>query len=302
MGASGQVLAGKRGVSRRREVERSLGAFREIRSILDAMRNLAVLETRKIARFRAAQRRALDTLAAAAADLAEYHAPPRAAARALPLWVLIGSERGFCGDLNEALVREWQARHAGGGAALVAVGTRLVARLPEGASALPVAGAGIAEEVNSVISALADQLRSALERAARGAVELSVLYHDPDTGAPQLASLLPFPGARERGRHGTPPLLNLPPVALLAELGARHLLAQLQALLYDALAAENERRLRHMDAAIRRLDDETTRLRAQRNRLRQEEITEEIEVLMLSAERLCAPLDPDAAPGFNPTA
>jgi len=274
-------------VSRRREVERSLGAFHEIRAILDAMRNLAVLETRKIARFRAAHRRALDTLAAAASDVAQFHAPPPAAARVLPVWVLIGSERGFCGDLNEALVRAWR-EHRGQGT-LVAVGTRLAARLPGGAPIVSVPGPSIAEEVNGVIATLAAELHAALEREARGALKLRVLHHDPDAGAPLLAELEPFPGAEPRTRYGAAPRLNLPGPALLAELGERHLLAQLQALLYGALAAENEKRLRHMDAAIHRLDGETARLRARCNRLRQEEITEEIEILMLSAERLRVP-------------
>jgi F-type H+-transporting ATPase subunit gamma len=50
--------------------------------------------------------------------------------------------------------------------------------------------------------------------------------------------------------------------------------------------AENQRRMQHMDAAVRRLELTCADLLRRRNILRQEEITEEIEVIMLSVEAL----------------
>jgi F-type H+-transporting ATPase subunit gamma len=296
MGERGDGLAGGT-VTRRRDIERNLAGLQEIRAILDAMRNLAVLETRKIARFREAHRRSLDTLAAAASDVARFHAPALRGAPRTTVWILIGSERGFCGDLNETLLAAWQkrgqsnfpvTRHAAD--ALVVVGGRLAARLPAGERVQALAGPSIAEDVNEVIVHLAEALRALLQRETAAALDLEVLHHEPDSAAPQLARLEPFPEPPPGGA-GTPPQLDLPPAALLPELGERHLLAQLQALLYAALAAENEQRLRHMEAAIRHIDEDSERLTVQRNRLRQEEITEEIEVLMLSAERLRGPAE-----------
>ena len=55
-------------------------------------------------------------------------------------------------------------------------------------------------------------------------------------------------------------------------------------LFYGSLMAENTRRLQHMDNAVRRIEQESEELLLKRNMLRQEEITEEIEVIMLSAE------------------
>ncbi len=57
----------------------------------------------------------------------------------------------------------------------------------------------------------------------------------------------------------------------------------LQELLYRSLMAENQRRMQHMDSAIRLIDRTAKDLWRRRNILRQEEITEEIEVIMLSA-------------------
>ena len=50
--------------------------------------------------------------------------------------------------------------------------------------------------------------------------------------------------------------------------------------------AENQLRMQHMDSAVRRLEKTSAELVHKRNILRQEEITEEIEVIMLSVEAL----------------
>ena len=46
--------------------------------------------------------------------------------------------------------------------------------------------------------------------------------------------------------------------------------------------AENHRRMTLLEGAVRRLDDESTELARRYNMLRQEEIIEEIEVILLS--------------------
>ncbi len=270
-------------MSRRRELDRELEGLADIRGILDAMRNLALLETRKILRFIDAQRRSVATLAAAARDVASFHPPP-ARRQGGKLLVLVGTERGFCGDFNETLVRALraQSRSAGEPAAIVAVGGRLASRLGDARPALALPGPTIAEDVDGVIGALSEGLGTLLGRAT----EVSALVHDAQSGEVQHVPLEPFPQPERDAARRCPPCTNLAPEALLPQLAERYLLARLQALLYGSLLAENERRMRHMDAAIRHLDEDRGRLRAQRDMLRQEEITEEIEVIMLSAEQM----------------
>ena len=60
----------------------------------------------------------------------------------------------------------------------------------------------------------------------------------------------------------------------------------LNEVLYSSLMAENRRRLAHMDRALDRLEEDMARLRLTYNARRQEEITEEIEVILLSADML----------------
>jgi F-type H+-transporting ATPase subunit gamma len=78
---------------------------------------------------------------------------------------------------------------------------------------------------------------------------------------------------------------SMPPT-FLAELANHYLLAALHELFYSSLMAENARRLQHMDNTIHRIEKDSMEFSLKKNRLRQEEITEEIEVIMLSAEAM----------------
>ena len=57
-------------------------------------------------------------------------------------------------------------------------------------------------------------------------------------------------------------------------------------MLYSSLMAENRQRHAHMENALNKLDEDRARLRLVYNALRQEDITEEIEVILLSAGML----------------
>jgi F-type H+-transporting ATPase subunit gamma len=113
---------------------------------------------------------------------------------------------------------------------------------------------------------------------------LIVVYHELANQEVNIYRLLPpfetfvsLPCASK-----SPPQIHLPPRQLLAELVDHYLLASLTTLFYTALLVENQRRVQHLEAATRRLEEEISRLRLQANMLRQEEITEEIEVILLS--------------------
>ena len=62
-----------------------------------------------------------------------------------------------------------------------------------------------------------------------------------------------------------------------------------------SLIAENRRRLAHMEGALRRLDETTAVLGRRMHAARQEEITQEIEVIMLSAQALAEEVSARAA-------
>jgi F-type H+-transporting ATPase subunit gamma len=74
----------------------------------------------------------------------------------------------------------------------------------------------------------------------------------------------------------------LAPNTFIAQLTENYLFAASCVSFYDSLMAENQQRMQHMEYAVQRIEQDSEKLLLRRNRLRQEEITEEIEVILLS--------------------
>lgn len=279
-------------MSRRREIGRRLAALTDIAGILSAMKSLALMETRLLSDFLDHQQRLVAGIEAAAADFLAWHGE----FASLPgeereLCVLVGSEQGFCGDFNEAIAAWVRATCAENQAPArwAVVGQRLAARLvddPRVALALP--GATVADEVPAVLLRLTRELNRLLATAALAGHGLSALYHCDATGDIRQRRLLPLRDLPPAPARACPPELNLSPADFLAGLTDHYLYAALNEVLYSSLMAENRRRLVHMDRALDRLDADTAQLRLAYNRQRQEEIIEEIEVILLSADMLAS--------------
>ncbi|MCR2831172.1 F0F1 ATP synthase subunit gamma [Acidithiobacillus ferrooxidans] len=118
-----------------------------------------------------------------------------------------------------------------------------------------------------------------------GPFPLIALYHTPDAQESLLKPLLPPFQQRLHAPRPLPypPLLNLSPEAFFSGLVEQYLFATLHEIAYVSLMAENQRRLRHLDGAVRHLDEQSAVLARRGNSLRQEEIIEEIEVILLGS-------------------
>lgn len=277
-------------MTRRRELLERIATLGEIDGIMIAMKNMARVEAHRLAGFLDKQRRAVGMIEAAAADFLGFHGELRARAEpASDIRLLIGSERGFCGDFNAALhehVRRHPQALAGGGPVVV-VGGRLAAKFAgDGRVAAFVDGPNVAEEVHPVLVRLVQRLRDLQHRpGGQPLLGLTALCHGGEGGEIAERRLLPLP-QRPAPRFSHPPRLNLAPLEFFRQLTDQYLYAVLHEVFCDSLLAENRRRLDHMDRALRKLDQDMARMRLQQNRLRQEEIIEEIEVILLSAEAL----------------
>jgi F-type H+-transporting ATPase subunit gamma len=203
------------------------------------------------------------------------------------LYVLIGAERGFCGGYNEAVLRAVGDRPTRGPsqpAGLIAIGGKLAAEIrgdPRLIASL--AGPSTAEEVPQVLNDLVETLSRLA--AERGPSSLEVVHWDPDDERVEFVPVLPpfAPGRRPSAPgHRFPPRLNLTPARFLEDLVERYLFAVLHEMLYGSLMAEHRQRVRHLEGALQRVSTRTQELRLRRNALRQEEITEEIELIMLN--------------------
>lgn len=276
-------------MSRRREIARRLEALSDIAGIMSAMKGLALMEVRILTDFLSSQQRMVAGIEAAAADFLATHGEFASPARPGPeLCVLVGSEQGFCGDFNEALLARMVSLCQEKDAPLrwLVLGRRLASRIgkPDGVElALP--GATVADEVPAVLLRLTKELSRLMARPELAGFGLSALYHGEAGGDLRLRRLLPLRNLSPSKRaHAYPAELNLPPEAFLRGLSGHYLHAALNEVLYSSLMAENRQRQVHMDNALQRLDEDSARLKLAYNIQRQEEITEEIEVILLSAD------------------
>jgi F-type H+-transporting ATPase subunit gamma len=273
-------------MTKRRDLEHHRNSLAEIGEILASMKTLAYMETRKLARFLTAQQQTVESIEDVAADfLGFFPGLPAAVLEATPVLLVIGSERGFCGDFNRSLIgRLSEARKQADDDRLrvVAVGHKLHGSLEGDRSvAAYLDGASVADEVPSVLQGVIDALNTL--QASSPSIALFGIYHDNEDV--ELTALLPpFQQQNaEQSAHAFPPILNVPAETFLRELVDHYLFAALNNLLYTSLMSENQRRVAHLDGAVRRLDQQTTELTRKVRALRQEEIVEEIEVILLSA-------------------
>lgn len=281
-------------MSRRAQTHRHMEMLGDIGGIMGAMKNISVMETHKLARFLAHQHRVLASIEAAAADLLQHHPDIGAltAPRASSVVVAIGSQRGFCGDFNETMahaIRAHWSRAAGESAGVVVVGRRLATRLGKDPRILvSLDGPGVVEEVQPVLVRLMNALSEIQGRQEWiGPLPVTVYAHREGENEPGERSILPAPNStRAAARFSHPPLLHGEPSVFFTELTRHYLWAQMHDVFYGSLMAENRRRLQHMEGAMQRMDERIEKLRRNYNRLRQEEITEEIEVIMLSSDAL----------------
>lgn len=278
-------------MSKRRDLETQLRSLTEIKEIMNAMKNLSLMEVHRLNRFLDTQRRVVASIEAAAADFLGFYPELLAGEGEFRnVYLLVGSERGFCGDFNEALLRALD-NHFGSArdVTLVAIGSKLGAKLSDDSRiAAFLDGASVVEEVDSVLVKLMDTLSGLRAPGpARAPLRLTVFHHDAAEETIKVSDLRPFQKPEPKTlRFAHAPLVYLQPQSFFAGLADQYLFAALYELLYSSLMAENQRRMQHMDAAVRRLERTATELLQKRNVLRQEEITEEIEVIMLSVEAL----------------
>jgi F-type H+-transporting ATPase subunit gamma len=283
-------------MSRRRELQKRAAGLGEIEGIMIAMKNLAFMEIQKLTRFITTQLNVVTTIETIASDFITHYGNvlPRSQSVAHDAYLLIGSERGFCGDFNESIVKAVQEQLGEPSTPpVIVVGHRLAAKL-EGYPGLAavIEGPSIAEEVDSMLISVVSPFTQ-LERKllTDDVLGLVIVYHSSETGNVEMRRLLPRPELKPEPKlyahqFSHAPLLTLAPADFLAKLTEHYLYAALHESFYSSMMVENQYRLDHMDNAIRQLDKRMTEFMMRSNCLRQEEITGEIEIIMLSVETL----------------
>ena len=281
-------------MSQSRELQMRIAQMEEIRSILNAMKNLALIEIHKLTRYQSAQSLSVANIEQAAQDFLEFNPQSIDKDQAKAIAILIGAERGFCGDFNEKLIRLVNSDVYSG---MIAIGTRLCNRLSDHPLVITaINGANTAEEVSTILNQLIDAITAITTESSdkhqlndcSPRFQLVAIYHDHRSAQISQQQILPAfsRSAQKTSQTGHAPLLNLKPVEFFAELSHHYLYAVLHEIFYLSLLAENQQRLQHLEGAVKHLDDATVNLQRKSQIFRQEEITEEIEVILLNAENL----------------
>ena len=264
-------------MSKRRAVLARLQLFSDLRLVLDAMKNFALLEIGRLTRTQRFRHRLLEVFIDVARQSAEYY-PQRAPAATEDLFVILGSERGFCGDFNQRLVTIYnRVRNASATASFIVVGTALATKIDTDERVATLPGPITGDEIDAVLVTLLHEV-DRWQRANPSADSISVIAGNVESVS--IDAILPF--EPPSGSPLRPPSLNLPPAVFVRRFIDQYIDVKLHDAFATSLLAENRARLQHMTAALARVDEHLGDLEHRSRRLRQEEITEEVETLLLA--------------------
>jgi F-type H+-transporting ATPase subunit gamma len=254
-----------------RERTRLLG---ELRQIVQAMKNMAFAEMQRLARARAAQGEACAAVLRALAHLRGNAGGETSEFRS-KVCLVIGAERGFCGAFNAHLAAAAvDLQRADPQLRLLIAGHRLAGFIGSGGAIDTLEGCAAIEEADAALDGWLPEL---LEAASRSA-QLSLLH----AGTPAVAHvpIWPIPRGEQEALAGVTPMHYLQRPQLLAALHRQALRLLVQRGLLESLEQENHWRLAQTQRAQDHLDELGNELRLRYARLRQAEITNELETLM----------------------
>ncbi len=274
----------------RLELEQHRNAVSEIREIMNSMKTLAYMETRKLSRFLDAQHSVVKHVESIATDFFSFHpALTSTSIHFQQISLLIGTERGFCGAFNEMTLAELDLYQASEEpeSLMIVVGHKLCNILeddPRVSAYLD--GVSVVEEVEKVLFQIIEAIETLQSQYDH--IVLSAYYHDPDIRQVVVKGLLPpfQEFSNIPPLFSSPPLLNLSPQKFLIDLVDQYLFATLHEIIFTSLMAENQQRVQHLEGAVQHLEEKTEQLLRQSNALRQEEIIEDIEVILLGTGNL----------------
>lgn len=290
-------------MTKRSTLKNHIVSLEEIRNIVSAMKNLSLMEISKATKFFSAQERVVSTIKKVATDFFNFHphlAAPLFTAQPL-IYILIGSERGFCGNFNQMIIEQWESdikkrganvkEHGATKPKTLLVGNKLATKVPATLlEAEKINGPNATEEIQAVILTIIKKLEKIAQEASVtiNPANWVIIFNEETVAGIRPKVIQPFVTlSKEKAPQlAVAPLLYLEPQQFLLELVEQYLFAVLYRLFYESFIIEHQERLKHMESALDWIEKKNIQLKLHMNELRQEEITEEIEVIMLSVKTL----------------
>lgn len=272
-------------MSRRHEQINHRNKLNEIRNIMNSMKTLSIMENHKLEKLIETQLEMTSSIDEIANDYLQFN--PQVLQDVNPVLdivVLIGAQRGFCGDFNLQILHHFE--HSSNeltpvNTTIISVGNKLHPLVSKSAyRTIELQGADVVEGISSVLDSLADILS-----VYNSPISLNVIYHQELHNKLAFERLLPpFMSLQNHQNNRTiAPLLYLKNRDFFLQLTDFYLFNALRRILYVSLMIENQHRIQHLENANHHLDDKTEALNRKINALRQEEIIEEIEVILLNS-------------------
>jgi F-type H+-transporting ATPase subunit gamma len=268
-------------VSKRRQVLAKLQSLRDLGDVFGAMKNLALVEISRLAASARAREHLREELAAVARATTPVFVEGLGDGNGRDdLHVVIGSERGFCGAFNEPLVEKWRALAASKPEdRAIVVGSALVEELAGTAGvAMTLQGPTIAEDIDETLMRVLEAIRTIQDRR-KAPMGVKAIW--TAAGGVAQAAILPFAPPVEAILQ-VPPEFFLPHETFVRDFIDQYVDAVLHEAFCASLMAESRERVAHMTGALQHVDERCAQLQQRANRLRQEEITDTIETILLS--------------------
>lgn len=283
-------------MTKRSAIKNHIASLGEIGDIINAMKNLSLMEISKATKFLDTQKKAVDTIRNAAIDFFAFHpqlATPLFMAPPL-VYILIGSERGFCGNFNEKIIKQWKntvKEQKIAAPKILLVGNKLAAKIPTTTPNIEnIGGPNAVEEIQAVILTLIKKLEDITRKSETpiNPANWVIISNEETRTGIQSKVVQPFVTLRQDKAppFTVPPLLYMNPYQFLTELMENYLSAVLSQLFYESFIIEHQERLKHMESASDWIKKKNEQLKLYMNELRQEEIIEEIEIIMLTESNI----------------
>jgi len=275
-------------------IKQYIASLKDIEDIMSAMNNISFIELNKVTKYLEMQKKILVNLEDIGIDFFSFNQNilPENYKSNNNIYVLIGSERGFCGNFNEKIISYWEDlinTNLNKNIEIIVIGNKLADKISDSHNINHVIKApSFVEEIPSAINKLLDYLKNKAFNNLSGImpIDWNVIFNEIKNNKIEVNSLNLIQNLFTLRSKVCPyklePKLNISVDDFLFEYLEQYSLMLLHYMFYQSLMAESESRIEHLNNAKSLINKECDGLFNKMNLLRQEEITEEIENILLS--------------------
>ena len=231
-------------MSKLSELKNHIHSLKEIKNIISAMKNLSLIELSKLNKYILPQNNVVTTIQEAISDFIAFNAYDLSFLQEQPVkaYILIGSERGFCGNFNEMIIdyfEEIPKAEKANQPFLLCVGRKLAIKMSDMSYVFEaIDGPNAVEEIQSSILNLVGFLEE-IDQKTKGEIQpnnWAVVYNEESQDIKQTKIICPFsefktPKAKS---FSFPPLLNIESNLFISEALDQYLFAILHQIFYKS--------------------------------------------------------------------